>query len=217
MVYIEGGSFQMGSEDVEADDDEVPVHEVQIKNFYIGKYEITQAQWKNIMGKNPSYFRGDDFPVECVSWEDVQRFIKRLNAKTGKHYRLPTEAEWEYAAKGGNLSKNYKYSGSDALQEIAWYIENSDSLSHICGNKQPNELGIHDMCGNVHEWCSNRYDSLSYTGNILKNQSILVEYVFRGGSWLSKKKYCRISNRNHCLKNIRHFSLGFRLAEDSHE
>lgn len=159
MVYIEGGSFQMGSEDVEADDDEVPVHEVQIKNFYIGKYEITQAQWKNIMGKNPSYFRGDDFPVECVSWEDVQRFIKRLNAKTGKHYRLPTEAEWEYAAKGGNLSKNYKYSGSDTLQEIAWYIENSDSLSHICGNKQPNELGIHDMCGNVHEWCSNRYDS----------------------------------------------------------
>lgn len=187
MVYIEGGSFQMGSEDVEADDDEVPVHEVQIKNFYIGKYEITQAQWKNIMGKNPSYFRGDDFPVECVSWEDVQRFIKRLNAKTGKHYRLPTEAEWEYAAKGGNLSKNYKYSGSDTLQEIAWYIENSDSLSHICGNKQPNELGIHDMCGNVHEWCSNRYDSLSYTGNILKNQSILVEYVFRGGSWLSKR------------------------------
>lgn len=219
MIYVEGGSFFMGSKDVNADKDEMPVHEVQIENFYIGKYEITQAQWKYIMGKNPSYFRGDNLPVECVSLKDVLKFIKKLNSKTGRHYRLPTEAEWEYAAKGGHLSRNYKYSGSDTLQKIAWYAENSDSVTHICGSKQPNELGIYDMCGNVHEWCSNQYDSLSYTyphKNFEKHVR-LKKYVFRGGSWFSKSKYCRIANRNHNFENIRNFSLGFRLAEDSNK
>lgn len=217
MIHVKGGSFFMGSEDVDADRDEMPVHEVQLKDFYIGKYEVTQAQWKNIMGKNPSYFRGDNLPVECVSFNDVQKFIKKLNSKTGEHYRLPTEAEWEYAAKGGYLNKNHTYSGSDKLQEIAWYVENSDSSTHVCGNKLPNELGIYDMCGNVHEWCSNQYDSLNYVypHKILEKHTKYTKYVFRGGSWISKDRYCRIANRNHNFGNIRNFSLGFRLAKNS--
>lgn len=214
MVYVEGGSFQIGSNDICADPDEQPLHNEYVHDFFIGKYEVTQAQWKRIM-KNPSYFRGNDLPVECVSWDDIQIFIKRLNAKTGQQYRLPTETEWEYAAKGGHLGNSHRYSGSDRLEEVAWFLENSDSTSHKCGNRQPNELGIYDMCGNVHEWCSDYYDSLRYNKMTATPVSANSEYVFRGGSWLSGKKHCRIANRDHTSGNMRHYTLGFRLAADS--
>lgn len=213
MVYVSGGEFKMGSDDVEADDDEKPLHSEVVNGFYIGKYEVSQAQWKRIMKNNPSCFQGDNLPVECVSWSDVQLFINKLNAKTGRNYRLPTETEWEYAAKGGGLDGKYKYSGSSQLEDVAWFVENSDSMSHVCGSRQPNKLGIYDMSGNVHEWCSDLYDSLSYTDGSAAWPD--VEYVFRGGSWLSEKRYCRIANRNHNSKDLRHCTLGFRLAADS--
>jgi len=161
MVLVEGGAFTMG-EDKEA-------HKVTLSSFYIGKYEVTQALWKAIMGNNPSHFKGNNLPVETVSWDDVQEFIKKLNAKTGKQYRLPTEAEWEYAARGGNKSKGYKYSGSNNPDEVAWYNTSFDTTTpidhrkihtHPIGTKKPNELGIYDMSGNVMEWC-NDYDQSS--------------------------------------------------------
>jgi formylglycine-generating enzyme required for sulfatase activity len=130
----------------------------EIKNFKIGKYEITQAQWQAVMGNNPSEFVGDDLPVGNVSWDDVQEFLSKLNATTGKNYRLPTYSEWKYAASGGNKSKGYKYSGSNNSDEVAWYNDNSDGKPHPVGTKAPNELGIYDMSGNVYEWCQDGDD-----------------------------------------------------------
>jgi len=216
MVFVEGGSFVMGDNGGEADADEHPLHRVEIKDFYMGKCEITQKQWMRIMRKNPSCFEDKNYPVECVSWYDVQLFIKRLNDKTGKRYRLPTEAEWEYAAKGGKYGKADAGKRSNGLTGIAWFIENSDSTTHRVGSLLPNELGIYDMTGNVHEWCYDSYDSLSYSRSVgidmLPHNEIKV---FRGGSWYSRQKYCRISNRNHISAETRNFTLGFRLAADA--
>lgn len=208
----------MGSDEPEADDDEKPKHTVKVNDFYIGKFEVTQAQWKDIMrNKNPSWFVGDDLPVECVSWHDIQIFIRRLNIKTGHSYRLPTEAEWEYAARGGRFDPGTKFSGSGVLRDVAWFVCNSDSTTHKTGVLKPNKLGIYDMTGNVHEWCSDMYDSLSYhnmtTTDTLPEKDIRV---FKGGSWYSNNIHCRISNRNHAPAETRNFSLGFRLAEDAH-
>ncbi|MBQ3247459.1 MAG: SUMF1/EgtB/PvdO family nonheme iron enzyme, partial [Alistipes sp.] len=164
MVFVKGGTFTMGAtaeQGSDADSDEKPAHSVTVSNFYIGKYEVTQAQWEAVMGKNPSRFKGDNLPVERVSWNDIQKFIEKLNAKTGKRYRLPTEAEWEYAARGGNQSKGYKYSGSNDIGSVAWYTDNSSSPTHPVGQKQPNELGLYDMSGNVYEWCSDWHGSYS--------------------------------------------------------
>jgi len=161
MVYVEGGTFTMGGtseQGSDAFDDEKPTHRVTLSAFHIGKYEVTQGLWREVMGSNPSLNKaGDDYPVERVSWEDCQEFVRKLNARTGLKFRLPTEAEWEYAARGGRKSRGYKYSGSNSLGDVAWYEANSGGGTHPVGRKSPNELGLYDMSGNVWEWCQDWY------------------------------------------------------------
>ena len=195
MVFVEGGTFTMGatSEQGTSDpfDDEYPTHQVTVSDFYIGKYEVTQQLWEYVMGDNPSFFTGSHRPVECVSWNDCQEFIRRLNKITGKTFRLPTEAEWEYAARGGNKSKGYKYAGSNIINDVAWYYGNSSSGTHKVGTKTPNELGIYDMCGNVWELCSDRYSSSYYSSSPSVNPtgpSSGSSRVDRGGSWFSSAR-----------------------------
>ena len=230
MVLIQGGTFTMGSNDTEASDDEKPNHSVTLDDFYMGKYEVTQAQWKAVMGtsdtlSNPSYFKGDDLPVENVSWSDVQVFLTKLNQMTGKNYRLPTEAEWEYAARGGNKSKGYTYAGSDfsrnwdtVRDEVAWYDDNSASTTHTVGQKKPNELGLYDMSGNVHEWCQDWYDSDYYKKSPANNPTgptSGASRVLRGGSWRSQFFFsddCRVDNRSGNTPGIRFNTYGFRLV-----
>jgi formylglycine-generating enzyme required for sulfatase activity len=219
MVFVKGGTFEMGctSEQSDCDDDEKPVHSVTVDDFYIGKYEVTQAQWKAIMGSNPSHFDdcGSNCPVENVSWNDVQEFIEKLNQKTGKNYRLPTEAEWEYAARGGGKSKGYKYAGSNSIGTVAWYDDNSGSETHPVGQKQANELGIYDMSGNVWEWCSDWYDSDYYSSSPRNNPagpSSGSRRVLRGGSWGSRGRICRVANRNNLSPGSSYSNSGFRLV-----
>ena len=185
MVFVEGGTFQMGSN--EGETNQKPVHSVTLSDFLIGKTEVTQKQWRNVTGKDPSMFKNcDNCPVESVSWNDVQDFITNLNRKTGKNYRLPTEAEWEYAARGGNKSKGYTYSGSNSLGDVAWDNSNSGIKTHPVGQKQPNELGLFDMSGNVWEWCSDWYGSDYYQSSPSSNPkgaSSGSDRVFRGGSY----------------------------------
>jgi formylglycine-generating enzyme required for sulfatase activity len=212
MVFVQGGSFMMGSN--EGSDVEKPVHKVTLSDFYIGKFQVTQAQWKAIMGDNPSAFIGDDHLVEKVSWNDVQEFIKKLNEKTGQKYRLPTEAEWEYAALGGQKSRGFKYAGSDNLNEVAWYDENSGSKTHPVGQKKPNELGLYDMSGNVYEWCADWYGSDYYKNSPKNNPTGPVNgsgRVGRGGSWRYGADYCRVSRRYRNAPDIRIVIIGFRL------
>jgi formylglycine-generating enzyme required for sulfatase activity len=214
MVLVEGGTFTMGSDDGEAD--EKPTHQVTLFDFHIGKYEVTQRQWRVIMGTEPSYFKNcDDCPVEQVSWSDVQDFIKKLNQKTGKKYRLPTEAEWEYAARGGKRSKGYTYSGSNTIGEVAQYEDNSNKSPNSVGSKNANELGIYDMSGNVWEWCSDwygdKYNNSSATSNPI-GANLSSDRVHRGGSWYCVAGLCRISLRNYDSPEYRFFNLGFRLC-----
>lgn len=215
MVAVQGGSFQMGSN---ADDsDEKPVHKVSLSDFYIGKYELTQAQWKAVMGNNPSHFKGDNLPVEKVSWNDIQEFIKKLNQKTGKNYRLPTEAEWEYAAQGASTgsASTTKYSGSNNIGNVGWYEDNSNSKTHEVGQKQANELGIYDMTGNVWEWCNDWYDSEYYENSPEFNPqgaSSGSRRVFRGGGWYSGGSRCRVAYRGSISPDTGRNNIGFRLA-----
>jgi TonB family protein len=212
MVFVEGGTFQMGSNSGESD--EKPVHSVTLSSFNIGKYEVTQAQWKAVTGGNPSNFTGcDDCPVETVSWYDVQDFIRRLNSKTSKNYRLPTEAEWEYAAKGGRKSRGYTYSGSNDLGSLAWHYINSGSKTHAVGGKQANELGIYDMTGNVGEWCSDwhgTYNSYSETNST--GASTGDFRVLRGGSWSDIANFCRSASRSWGVPGGSYDFGGFRLV-----
>jgi formylglycine-generating enzyme required for sulfatase activity len=213
MVFVKGGTFRMGSR---KEKDEKPIHSVTVDDFYISKYEVTQKEWRAIMGTNPSHFKDcDNCPVERVSWNDVQEYIKKLNAKTGKNYRLPTEAEWEYAARGGNKSKGYTYSGSNTIGNVAWYYKNSDSKTHPVGQKSSNELGIYDMSGNVWEWCSDWYGSDYYknsSSNNPKGANSGTSRVLRGGAWNSLPAFCRIANRYDYTPTYRKYFIGFRVV-----
>jgi formylglycine-generating enzyme required for sulfatase activity len=217
MVYVEGGTFTMGATSEQGSDaysDERPTHSVTVSDFYIGKYEVTQAQWRAVMGSNPSYFTGDNLPVKQVSWDDIQEFITKLNTMTGKTFRLPTEAEWEYAARGGNKSKGYKYSGSNTLDNVAWYTNNSGGKTHPVGQKQPNELGLYDMSGNVWEWCQDWYGSYSSSSQTNPTgPSSGSCRVLRGGSWDRNARRCRVSYRDgRTFPDYRSYDSGFRLA-----
>ncbi|MBO5235459.1 MAG: formylglycine-generating enzyme family protein [Alistipes sp.] len=218
MVFVKGGTFTMGAtpeQGKDADSDEKPAHSVTVSDFYIGKYEVTQAQWEAVMGENPSHYKGENRPVEKVSWNDIQEFIEKLNSKTGKKYRLPTEAEWEYAARGGNQSKGYKYSGSDNIDEVAWYDTNSASRTHIVGQKKPNELGLYDMTGNVWEGCSDWYWHKYYKNALSDNPlgpATGTYRVDRGGGWNLSAWGCRVSNRSYGSPSAVDNGCGFRLV-----
>jgi formylglycine-generating enzyme required for sulfatase activity len=214
MISVEGGTFTMGAtaeQGSDVFDNEKPAHEVTLSSYAIGKYEVTQALWKAVMGYNPSNFKGDSLPVEQVSRNGCQGFIKKLNSLTGKNFRLPTEAEWEFAARGGKKSKGYKYSGSDNLDEVAWYTNNSNGQTHPVGTKKPNELGIYDMSGNVWEWCGDWYGN--YSSSVATNPTgpvVGICRVLRGGSWDDYAGFCSVSSR--IAPVSRYGSLGLRLV-----
>jgi formylglycine-generating enzyme required for sulfatase activity len=232
MVRVDGGSFTMGCKDgrdKDCFDDEMPTRTVQVSTFSIGKYEVTQAQWRAVMGSDPSKNKGcDNCPVEQVSWYDVRKFIEKLNTLTVEQYRLPTEAEWEYAARGGNQSKGYLYSGSNSIDEVAWYNGNYEQgnthgeqkTTRPVGCKKPNELGLYDMSGNVWEWvqdCRHEdYRDAPRDGRawLVANHGDCGLLFLRGGSWVIDARYCRSSSRIRFVPMGGHFSYGFRLARD---
>ena len=215
MVYVAGGTFIMGGtseQGSDAYDDEKPTHSVTLSSYYICKYEVTQALWRAVMGSNPSGFKGDNLPVENVNWDDCQTFINRLNSYTGRNFRLPTEAEWEFAARGGNCSRHYKYSGSNNIGDVAWYDGNSNR-THPVGTKQANELGLYDMSGNVWEWCSDWDGSYSsYSQNDPTGPNSGSRRVMRGSSWYDIARYCRLSYRGSYAPGSRYDDLGLRLV-----
>ena len=214
MVYVSGGTFTMGAtaeQGVDAYRDEKPVHTVTLSGYYIGQTLVTQALWKAVMGSNPSNYKGGQRPVENVSWDDCQTFISRLNAKTGKKFRMPTEAEWEFAACGGQ-SGGTKYAGSNDINSIAWYDKNATNEPHNVATKSPNSLGIYDMSGNVWEWCQDWYgDYSSSSVTNPKGPSTGDFRVFRGGGWYSNAGSCRVSFRNRGVASCGNY-LGLRLA-----
>jgi len=227
MILVEGGTFQMGSEE-----EEETLHSVTVSSFYIGKYPVTWKEWKKVMGSNPSEFEGSLRPVENISWYAAVQFCNELSQKEGltpaykisgtnvtcnwqaDGYRLPTEAEWEFAARGGNLSKGYNYSGSNSLDEVSWYWNNSKEETHIVGGKEPNELGIYDMSGNVWEWCWDWYDEYpSSSQTNPKGASNGSDRVIRGGSWsYLDGGSCRVADRVDYYPGLSCDDLGFRLA-----
>lgn len=216
MVKVEKGTFFMDA-DVGQEavfDSEKPKHQVTLtRDYYIGKFEVTQGLWTVVMGKNPSKNKNAIYPVDNVSWNDCQKFLKNLNAWTGRHFRLPTEAEWEFAARGGNKSKNYEFSGSNAISDVAWNIHNSGLRAHKIATKQANELGIYDMSGNVFEWCQDwkrDYSNSPETDPIGSEKGTLK--VTRGGSWGVDGFSCRPSCRYFNNSSVHSVDLGFRLA-----
>ncbi|MCD4818902.1 MAG: SUMF1/EgtB/PvdO family nonheme iron enzyme [Candidatus Cloacimonetes bacterium] len=238
MVFVQGGTFQMGGEDF---DDEKPIHSVTLDDFFIGKYPVTQKEWQDLMGNNPSSSKGDNKPVERVNWNNAIKFCNKKSIEEGLElcysgegqyskcdfskngYRLPTEAEWEYAARGGifrqsltkNGTENYKYSGSNNIDEVAEYKGNNDKTTKPVGKKMPNELGIYDMSGNVWEWCNDRYDNSYYSispksnpqGHPLRG----FNRVCRGGYWGSSTKLCRVADRGSCSPSNPYDGVGFRI------
>lgn len=220
MVYVVSGTFTMGGTSV----NDKPSHKVTLSSdYYISKYEVTQEEWEAVMGNNPSSYKGSKRPVERVSWNDCQEFIRKLNAMTGKSFRLPTEAEWEYAARGGYKSKGYKYAGSNVINSVSWYVENSynkgsnhpDYATHEVGKKSPNELGLYDMSGNVREWCQDWYGNYS-SGNQKdpKGPSYGTKRVIRGGSWLSPDSFSLITYRDSSEPDSNGGSFGLRLVRN---
>ena len=214
MILVQGGSFNMGSN--EGENDELPIHKVTLSSFKIGKYEVTQAQWIAIMVTNPSKYNScGTCPVENVSWLNVQEYLKKLNKKTGKKYRLPTEAEWEFAAHGGNKSHGYTYSGSDTVEEVSWYKDNSGGTTNPCGGKKPNELGLYDMNGNVWEWCRDWYNETYYgksPGVNPQGSASGILRALRGGSWYFDSGVNRLSFRYYDKLEYKSDYVGFRLA-----
>ena len=215
MVRVEGGTFRMGatSEQQKPRDNEKPVHSVTLSSYSIGQTEVTQALWKAVMGSNPSYFKGDNLPVENVSWNDCRTFIRKLNALTGRTFRFPTEAEWEFAARGGNESQGYQYSGSNNLGSVAWYWDNAGKKTHPVATKSANELGLYDMSGNVWEWCQDwkgSYSSSSQTNPT--GPSSGSGRVNRGGSWSNDAWSWRVADRGHNGPSLSINDLGLRLA-----
>lgn len=225
MINVKGGTFQMGSNKSDANSDERPVHNVTLDSFYIGETEVTQALWKAVMGSEPSgdggwnnlYGKGDNYPAYQINWNECQKFIKNLNKLTGKKFRLPTEAEWEYAARGGEQLKDYKHAGSNVIDDVAWYDENSESHAHPVKSKLPNELGLYDMSGNVWEWCEDRYGGKYYVESPLINPTGMSkgsERVLRGGGWYTSPRFCRVSYRDFLVPKTRSGDCGMRLVLD---
>jgi formylglycine-generating enzyme required for sulfatase activity len=213
MIRVEAGTFQMGS--TSGDSEEKPVHSVTIsKDYYIGATEVTQDLWKAVMGSDPSNFTTSaQLPVEQVSWNDCQTFITKLNSLTGATFRLPSEAEWEFAARGGNKSQGYTYSGSNTVGDVAWYKDNSSSKPHVVKTKAPNELGIYDMSGNVWEWCQDWYHSYSSSAVTDPTGPTSGSYrMFRGGGWSGGATYCRCADRNYDKPTTWSSTFGLRLA-----
>jgi formylglycine-generating enzyme required for sulfatase activity len=219
FVWVGGGTFMMGSD--EGNSDEKPVHQVTLDGFYMGKTPVTQKQWQRIMGNNPSYYKGDDLPVEGVSWNDAQKYIERLNQLTGRFFRLPTEAEWEYAA-GGGENERTKFAGTsfkDKLADYAWFEANSGGTfwksahTQPVATKLPNRLNLYDMNGNVNEWCSDWFGNYAHTAQINpKGSAIGFNRVNRGGSWSKSPLFCRVAYRSIVNPESRFGDLGFRLA-----
>ncbi len=212
MIRVDGGTFLMGTtseRDTLATAAEQPAHQVTLTSYYIGETEVTQELWQSVMGTNPSSFPDPQKPVESVSWRDCQTFIEKLNAKTGMKFRLPTEAEWEFAARGGTKSGGYRYSGGNSLTDVAWYNGNSGASTHEVKTKQPNELGIYDMTGNVWEWCQDLYER--YNAGSQKNP-LNTNRVNRGASWLEEPVDCRVTYRDYVAPDNRFGYLGLRLA-----
>ena len=225
MALVEGGTFTMGATAEQGDDAydwEKPTHEVTLSSYCIGETEVTQALWQAVMGSNPSEFTGNlQRPVETVSWNDCQTFITQLNQLTGKTFRLPTEAEWEFAARGGNQSQGYKYSGSNTIGDVAWYYDNSYALgssspdygTHAVASKDANELGLYDMSGNVWEWCQDWYGGYSSESQTNPTgPSTGSDRVCRSGGWSSDSWYCRVSTRFNFTPTDTYYFLGLRLA-----
>ena len=227
MIYIEGGSFTMGctgEQGSECDDDESPNRYTKVNSFYIGMLEVTQSQWEKVMGTtiyqqkskagaSNTYGTGSDYPMYYVSWEEAKEFCARLSRQTGRNYSLPTEAEWEYAARGGKKNEGTKYAGGWSIDDVAWYTGNSNSSTHVCGTKRANALGIYDMSGNVWEWCEDWYGPyLAYDTDNPKGASSGSYRVLRGGGWGHYAKFCRVSDRNYNTPGYRSNNRGFRVV-----
>lgn len=215
MIRVDGGSFRMGGfiDDEDSYPHERPRHDVSVSPFLIGETQVTQELWEAVMGGNPSQFKGKNKPVESVSWNDCVDFIHKLNELTGKHFRLPTEAEWEFAARGGRFSKNYTFSGSNDRNEVAWQPENSGHTTHEVKTKKPNELGIFDMSGNVLEWVDDWFGEYPDNTQTDPTGPSYGRYkVLRGGSWYNPSSFCRVSFRNYMEPECVNFMYGFRLA-----
>ena len=229
MIWVEGGDFLMGctSEQGNCESDEQNVRRVTVDGFYIGMLEVTQSQWEKVVGTSiyqqwtkadysgsPTRGIGPDYPMYCVSWDEAMEFCRLLSNKTGRTYTLPTEAQWEYAARGGNKNEGAKYAGSNMLDAVAWYSDISNGITHIVGSKRANALGIYDMSGNVWEWCKDWYANsyVSYDTNNPVGPSSGSARVRRGGSWYFSASDCRVADRNGCIPDIRDFNLGFRVV-----
>lgn len=226
MVFVKGGGLYLGctSGSGSCDSDEIPSHYVTLSDYYVGETEVTQALWKAVMGynNNPSNWQGDRLPVEMVSWTDCNEFVSRVNSllaeqlPQGYRFALPSEAQWEYAARGGQKSSGSLYAGSNNVNFVAWYTVNSGSRTHEVKLKAPNELGLYDMSGNVWEWCEDWYSSSWYSDNVNWTDPVNAfagsNRVLRGGSWYNNVSGCRVSNRNGTAPSYRGDDCGFRLA-----
>ena len=229
LVRVDGGSFQMGAQstdiqgenyDAGAQDNESPLHEVTLNDYYIGKFEVTQREWRTIMGDEldwpEQYGRGDDFPAYNVSRTDALRFVERLSAMTRLPFRLPTEAQWEYAARGRNRSLHLRYSGSNDVDEVAWHKENANGSLHPVGGKLPNELGLHDMSGSLWEWCLDTYGPYPSTPQTDPLADSGSPFVLRGGAWTYFPTYCRVTGRDFYNGDDVSVSVGFRVTMERH-